>query len=60
MSGDPRRKAVLGVLSPLGNLEKAEWVEEGSGGQTLSSCGLATLRLPPGCCAEADRDKGWP
>ena len=31
MTGDPRRKAVLGVLSPLGNLEKAEWVEEGSG-----------------------------
>ena len=28
MSGDPRRKVGVGVLSPLGNLEEADGVED--------------------------------
>lgn len=50
---------MLGVLSLLGNLEEVEGLKEGRRVRTLPLCGLATLRLPPGCCAEANGAKDF-
>ena len=57
MSGDPRRKVGVGGAQPFGKSGGSNW-GRGQENQSLYSYGLATLRLPPGCCAEADGVNG--